>query len=60
LIFEGEAKPNRFADKMANGQLMVLLDADVAAVFKSPEAVNRVLRILIQTMPQPLLDQHRE
>ena len=39
----GEAKPNRF--------VAVLLDPDVARVFKSPESVNAVLRALMTTMP---------
>ena len=30
---------------------MVVLDPDVAAVFKTPAAVNSVLRALISTMP---------
>jgi len=45
------AKPNRFADKIGQDQLMVVLDPDVAAVFKTPESVNRVLRALITSMP---------
>lgn len=48
-----KAKPNRFADALVNGQLMVVLEPDVAAVFKSSEAVNAVLRALIETMPKP-------
>jgi len=32
------AKPNRFADKIGQDQLMVVLDPDVAAVFKTPAA----------------------
>jgi hypothetical protein len=46
------AKPNRFAEQLADMQVMVVLDPDVAAVFDSAEAVNRVLRALIETMPQ--------
>ena len=46
------AKPNRFAEQLSDMQIMVLLDPDVAAVFDSAEAVNRVLRALIETMPQ--------
>jgi hypothetical protein len=46
-----KAKPNRFADKMGQDQLMIVLDPDVAVVFKTPESVNRVLRALIATMP---------
>ena len=46
-----KAKPNRFAGKLGQGQLMVCLDADVAAVFKSAESVNRVLRAIITSLP---------
>ena len=46
-----KAKPNRFADKIGQDRLMIVLDPDVAAVFKTPESVNKVLRALIATMP---------
>jgi hypothetical protein len=36
---------------MGQDRLMIVLDPDVAAVFKTPESVNRVLRALIATMP---------
>jgi len=47
------AKPNRFAAQVDAGSRVVRLDPDVAAVFTTPEAVNKVLRALIATMPQP-------
>jgi hypothetical protein len=46
-----KAKPNRFADKIGEARVMIVLDPDVAAVFKTPESVNRVLRALITSMP---------
>ena len=46
-----EAKPNRFAGRIRKGSVAVLLDPDVARVFKSPESVNAVLRALMKTMP---------
>lgn len=46
-----KAKPNRFADRIGQDRIMIVLDPDVASVFKTPEAVNRVLRALIATMP---------
>jgi hypothetical protein len=47
------AKPNRFAGRSAAQQLtVVVLDEDVAKVFTTPESVNKVLRALIQSMPQ--------
>ena len=46
-----KAKPNRFAEKIGQDRLIIVLDSDVAVVFKTPESVNRVLRALIATMP---------
>ena len=46
-----KARPNRFAERMGKDSVVVILDPDVAEVFKTPEAVNRVLRALITTMP---------
>jgi hypothetical protein len=45
------AKPNRFAEKMPEGVLAVVLEPDVAARFKSSEAVNTLLRSVIAAMP---------
>lgn len=47
-----KARPNRFAPRAVSSQITVELDPDVAAVFTTQEAVNAVLRALIQTMPQ--------
>jgi hypothetical protein len=46
-----KAKPNRFAERAQPGSVAVLLDPDVAQVFKSGETVNAVLRALVATMP---------
>jgi len=46
-----KAKPNRFAKQMAAGTIAVVLDPDVAAVFKSSEAVNNLLRSVIAALP---------
>jgi len=46
-----KAKPNRFAARARPESIAVLLDPDVAQVFKSPESVNAVLRALMATMP---------
>jgi hypothetical protein len=45
-------KPNRFAgmDLKFKGRPPIVLDADVAEVFDSPEAVNSVLRSVIKAM----------
>lgn len=45
------AKPNRFASRLDEHRLVVALDPDVSAVFTTPEAVNKVLRALIEAMP---------
>jgi hypothetical protein len=46
-----KAKPNRFAGRAQPGAVTVLLDPDVARVFKNAESVNAVLRALVTTMP---------
>jgi hypothetical protein len=47
----GKTKPNRFAGRRKAERLVVVLDPDIAEVFKTPESVNDVLRALITTMP---------
>jgi hypothetical protein len=47
-----KAKPNRFATRMKDEPLIVLIEPDVAKVFKSPEQVNKALRALISAMPK--------
>jgi hypothetical protein len=48
-----KAKPNRFAVRSETQKLtVVVLDEDVAQVFTTPESVNKVLRALIESMPQ--------
>ena len=46
-----KARPNRFAATLSGEHSTVVLDPDVARVFKTPESVNRVLRALIETVP---------
>lgn len=48
-----KARPNRFADQMEDEPTIVMLDPDVARVFRNSEDVNSVLRALIETMPAP-------
>lgn len=38
-----KAKPNRFAESVAQDSIIVVLDPDAAAVFSTPEAVNETL-----------------
>ena len=47
-----KSKPNRFAAKLSKGTIAVVLDPDVAAVFKSSESVNELLRSVIAAMPE--------
>jgi len=47
-----QAKPNRFAEKMSEGVVAVVLEPDVAAIFKSSKAVNAFLRSVIAAMPE--------
>ena len=47
-----KAKPNRYAARMPRGAIAVVLDPDVAAVFRSSEAVNVLLRSVISAMPE--------
>lgn len=45
-------RPNRFAAVMKRGSVAVVLDADVASVFRSPESVNSLLRSVITALPK--------
>ncbi|MEM8503468.1 MAG: hypothetical protein AAF716_09990 [Cyanobacteria bacterium P01_D01_bin.1] len=49
-----KAKLNRFADKGNQPLKVVVLDEDVAQVFTTPDSVNKMLRALIESMPQNL------
>lgn len=48
-----KSKPNRFAANMSEGTVAVVLEPDVAEVFKSSEVVNALLRSIISAMPSP-------
>lgn len=47
-----KAKPNRFAGRMKDEPLVVMIEPDVAKVFKSSEQVNKALRALISAIPE--------
>ena len=47
-----KAKPNRFAARMKNEPLIVVIEPDIAKVFTSSEEVNKALRALISAMPK--------
>jgi hypothetical protein len=48
----GKSRPNRFAPLMKEGAIAVVLDPDVASVFRSPESVNSLLRSVITALPK--------
>ncbi len=47
-----KGRSNRFAGRSQGERLVVVLDPDIAEVFKTPESVNEILRALIETMPR--------
>jgi hypothetical protein len=47
-----KARPNRFANRIVPGGSAVVLEPDVASVFKTSQSVNEVLRALITAMPK--------
>ena len=47
-----KSRPNRFAPLMKEGAVAVVLDPDVASVFRSPESVNSLLRSVITALPK--------
>ena len=46
-----QARPNRFASRMGDESVTVVLDPDVAAVFRTAESVNDLLRSVIAALP---------
>ncbi|MEY2819400.1 MAG: hypothetical protein RL275_2863 [Chloroflexota bacterium] len=51
-----KAKPNRFAERMKNEPLVVLIEPDIAKVFTSAEQVNKALSALISAIPEKMAD----
>ncbi|MCX7001631.1 MAG: hypothetical protein NT106_15275 [Candidatus Sumerlaeota bacterium] len=47
-----QSRPNRFAGHVSKDHLIVLLEPDIAKVFKTPESVNNALRALLSAMPK--------
>lgn len=47
-----KARPNRFAAHMKGSTVAVVLDPDVASVFRTSEAVNSLLRSVISALPK--------
>jgi hypothetical protein len=48
-----KAKPNRFAAEMPAETIAVVLEPDIAAVFKSAKTVNATLRSVISGVAKP-------
>jgi hypothetical protein len=48
----GRSRPNRFASRMRENAVAVVLEPDVAQVFDSSDSVNRLLRSVISALPQ--------
>jgi len=46
-----KVRPHRFADRVKAGTMAVVLDPDVAAVFRSSESGNSLLRSVISALP---------
>lgn len=47
-----KAKPNRFISRVKQGAIAVILDPDVASIFRSSDAVNTFLRSVIAALPE--------
>lgn len=48
----GKARPNRFVRDMAEGSLVVVLEPELAQVFKTSEQVKAILRAIADAMSQ--------
>ncbi len=48
----GRAKLNRLAPQFAAGSVAVVLDPDVASVFRTSDSVNALLRSVLAAMPR--------
>jgi hypothetical protein len=50
------AKPNRFAPMLRGKTIAIVLDPDVASVFRSSESVNAILRSVLSALPSSARD----
>ena len=48
-----KSRPNRFAKELRRGALVVVLDPDVAKVFRDAKQVNALLRATIAAVEKP-------
>ena len=54
------SRTNRFARAMQTGSVAVVLDPDVASVFRSSETVNALLRSVISALPSKTRSRARD
>ena len=47
-----KARPNRFATRESDREITVVLEADVAKIFKTSDDVNKALRAIISAIPK--------
>jgi len=47
-----KSRPNRFAPLMKGRTVAIVLDPDIASVFRSSESVNSLLRSVITALPK--------
>jgi len=47
-----KARPNRFAEGIAEGSLVIVLEPELAQVFKTSEQVRTILRAIADALPQ--------
>ncbi len=47
-----KSRPNRFAPLMKDRAVAIVLDPDVASVFRSPQMINSLLRSEIRALPK--------
>ncbi|MBE9195561.1 hypothetical protein IQ219_09660 [Synechocystis sp. LEGE 06083] len=47
-----KAHPNRFATEKPQELITVVLEPDIAKVFKTSDAVNKALRAILSAIPQ--------
>jgi len=46
-----KARPNRFTAEVVEGSLIVVLEPEIARVFKTQEAVKTILMAIAKTLP---------
>ncbi len=46
-----KARPNRFAKGIAEGSLVVVLEPELAQIYKTPERVKAILEAIARVMP---------